>query len=199
MRAILKKQNLQDVVFDTNRLISISPFLIPYSPRPFANPFFRHLRSPNGFHAFSPSLSSYIVSPPHLASFRGGTFVHDLPQCLSGSPFPSDPNETRQPTIRSSVHRVFLSFQPMSHASMHYKYLQISRVCSLFNRRRRRPEDVDTRSRVRQRDKESRTVIRSMPSTRIRFHMCACTRGRCSDRMLSMHHVAAPSHEWILE
>lgn len=87
----------------------------------------------------------------------------------------------------------------MSHASMHYKYLQISRVCSLFNRRRRRPEDVDTRSRVRQRDKESRTVIRSMPSTRIRFHMCACTRGRCSDRMLSMHHVAAPSHEWILE
>lgn len=82
---------------------------------------------------------------------------------------------------------------------MHYKYLQISRVCSLFNRRRRRPEDVDTRSRVRQRDKESRTVIRSMPSTRIRFHMCACTRGRCSDRMLSMHHVAARSHEWILE
>lgn len=33
-----------------------------------------------------------------------------------------------KPAIRSSVHRFFLSFRPMSHASMHYKYLQISRA-----------------------------------------------------------------------
>lgn len=107
--AILKKAKCSRYHISV-RYKSPNLYLIPYSPRPFANPFFRHLLSPNGFHAFSPSLSSYIVSPPHLASFRGGTFVHDLPQCLSGSPFPSDPNETRQSTIRSSVHRVFLSF-----------------------------------------------------------------------------------------
>lgn len=78
----------------------------------------------------------------------------------------------------------------MSHASMHYKYLQISRVCSLFNRRRRRHEVTGATERQRVEDCYSVDAFHAYTIS----HVCACTRGRCSDRMLSMHHVAARSH-----
>lgn len=61
-------------------------------------------------------------------------------------------------------------------------------------------DDGDTRSRVRQRDKESRTVIRSMPSTRIRFHMCV--RAHAVVAVTECYRCTTWPHdptEWILE
>lgn len=81
-----------------------------------------------------------VVAPPLCASFRGGTFVRDLPQCLLLClSFPWWCR--RNPPVDHSilVHRLFFSSPspPVSHAFMHYKYLQISRVPYSIERRRR--------------------------------------------------------------
>lgn len=146
---------------------------------------------------FSVSIfASFFLLIPVQASVAARLF-HDLPQCLllrlSFSSY-----SHRNPIARSSFTGFCLSFSrppvlptsltlsPALHASMHYKYLQISRVPYSIG-----DETADTVSDSGcNREEATWTVIRSMPSMHTRL-CCMHGCGRRCDGILSLtgHHV----------
>ena len=126
-----------------------------------------------------------VVAPPLCASFRGGTFVRDLPQCLLLClSFPWWCR--RNPPVDHSipVHRLFFS-SPHPWCRTRSCIINISKYLVFLIR----SNDADgarrraRRLREQQRDDDEHCYSVDAFHVYTEEGQCACTRARCSDRM----------------